>query len=219
MLSSPRGNDDVTLGRCVHLPMEVFMLPRGDVFVSLGKLWCLPKEMMVLLQGDVFVSSRKWWCLPNETWLPSWGNDGVSPGRCDHLPKEDEDVHAIPREMYSKSSFLGACSFLRYFPGTSINGFLSFFATLIWKCVVSLQSGFATTGFGEEVVVVYQMQDTWCTFMGFQEEMDRCITYFKKIGLVVPWIRHSLFYLLTFHCPKSRVRGMAFHSMQREEND
>jgi hypothetical protein len=30
--------------------------------------------------------------------------------------------------------------------------------------------------------MVYQVQDTWCTFVNLQEEMDRCVAYFKKIG-------------------------------------
>jgi hypothetical protein len=63
--------------------------------------------------------------------------------------------------------------------------FYLFYAISIWKCVILPQSGFVTTMFGEEVVAVYQAWDTWHTSMALQKEMDKCVTYFFKIGFVV----------------------------------
>jgi hypothetical protein len=75
------------------------------------------------------------------------------------------------------------------------------------------------TRYGKEVMAVYQVQDTWRTSMGFQEEMDICFTYLKN-----NWVSNCLngafiFILGGLPLPKLKVCGMAFHNMQKEEND
>jgi hypothetical protein len=75
------------------------------------------------------------------------------------------------------------------------------------------------TRYGEEVMAVYQMQNTWCTSMGFQVEMDKCVTYLKDNWVGICLNGAFVFLLGGLPPPKLKVCGMAFHNMQRKENN
>ncbi len=81
-----------------------------------------------------------------------------------------------------------------------------------------LQKGFSSSKFGEEVIVIYQASDAWCSSMGLKEWMDICVAYLKN-----NWVNSCLngTFSMFFGCastPKSRVQRMAFHNMQKEDN-
>ncbi len=78
---------------------------------------------------------------------------------------------------------------------------------------------FVTTKFGNEVAMVYQVQDTWCISMGLQEKMDKCVTYLKE-----NWVGNCLSKAFIFlpngpPPPKLKVRGTTFHNMQIKEDE
>lgn len=71
----------------------------------------------------------------------------------------------------------------------------------------------------EEVTVVYQAWDAWCTSMGLREKMDRCVAYLKNNLFGTCLNRAFVIFPGGPTPPKSKVHGTTFHSMQSEEND
>jgi hypothetical protein len=78
---------------------------------------------------------------------------------------------------------------------------------------------FVMTRSGNEVILVYQVQDAWCIYVGLQEKMDKCVTYLKN-----NWVGNCLSEAFIFlpngpPPPKLKVCGMTFHNMQRKEDE
>ncbi len=165
------------------------------------------------------ISLEKWWCFFGEMCSSPWENDGVSLGRCVHLHGA---MMVFPRGRWCFTCYSWGDVFMELPPqgllfpwGHWLMDLCILYAISIWKCVVPPHSGFMMTRFGEEVVV----WDTWHTSMGLQEEMDKYVTYLKN-----KWVGSCLNGAFTIPptgppLPRSRVCGMAFHSMQRKEDN
>ncbi len=69
------------------------------------------------------------------------------------------------------------------------------------------------TYYGKEVIAIYQVQDTWCISMGFQEEMDVCLAYLKNNQVDICLNGAFAFLLGGLPPPKLKMCGMAFHNM------